>query len=105
MLLNAVSGSFSAWQQHCRFYELIVIYHSEMIQLGEVAAKQSLSRLYSNYPPHASIRSQDREGGTLVPNEIRWARNNSPHNPTHNFSHVATCLPIKFYKKYGYLRD
>ena len=32
-----------------------------MIQLGEVAEKQSLSRLYSNYPPHASIPPQKIE--------------------------------------------
>ena len=54
MLLNAVSGSFSAWQQHCRFYKLIVIYHSEMIQFGrsrgKTILKQALLQLTSPMP-------------------------------------------------------
>ena len=51
------------------FYELIVIYHSEMIQLGEVAEKQSLSKLYSNYPPHASTPPQEEE--VVLPSQMR----------------------------------
>ena len=73
--------------------------------MGENAAYPSLNKLYSNYPPHASTHPHLIENVPSRPNEIRWARNNCPHNLINTSSLVATCLPIKLYIQYGYLRD